>query len=1017
MDTARTCEEMNVTHVKPMGLVVIVAALLSGSVLSAMPLHPRLLEQMRNQPELRRQEQEFEELLRERGINSPTVAPRLRELARRNLDENFNIIAILVDFSDHTASTAAGYFDTLLCGSGTGTLNNYVNEVTYGNVTLVTVNMPSALGWRRAPQTYAYYVDGQRGFGSYPHNAQCLAEDAIALANPAVNFANYDNDGDDYVDALFIIHAGSGYEYSHDVDDIHSHKWQTSFPVPVDGVYAYVYSMEPEYWSSAGDMTCGVYAHEMGHAAFGLPDLYDYGYDSRGLGSWSLMAGGSWNGANGASPAHPDAWCRVEMGAASATVVATNMTGVSIPSIESSSTVFRLWTDGAGGNQFFLVENRRRTGYDSALPSQGLLIYHVDESESGNNNQWYPGHTTFGNYLVALEQADGLYQLDQDLNSGDGGDPFPGSSNRRTFDSSSTPDSRSYAGTNTVVAVRNVGNSAATMTADFYVTNASLTLTSPNGGEVWYTGQSQPLTWTGTGFSGNVRLLLKRTYPSGAWDTLYANTANDGSQAWTVTGPVTTQARARVVSVSLSAIGDTSDAGFTIALPYIVVDQPNGGEAWQINHAETILWTAAGFAGNVKIEINRTYPSGTWDTLRANTANDGGESWLVTGPATLQARVRISSISSPSIRDTCNANFAIFGLPPRVFHDPLGDVVQGGGSVRVLAHADGPLVVASVVMYYRTTGAMTFDSLILSATTGDEFGASLGGLATGSYEYYIRVADNYGTATTLPPSAPAYLYAFDVGDLCGGELAYDDGTAERFNSCNDPDGVAMEWAVKFGPVPVPFALCAARFAVSRIVPDSAHANVRISVYAADGPGGQPGGLLYSESTGSVGNVLGGLPAGTNWAYAILRDGSGLPLVITSPEFYISVANLDIGNVEGFGRDANGANQHRSFFYDPCEGLWFSEDDTLLSDNAYPGNRLIRAVGQLLAGPTITINRVGNSIQLFWNDTGAASYHVYGATVFDGTYTQLGSTSDTFFTVTTVDTAATKKFFEVRSVVE
>ncbi|MFC1543554.1 immune inhibitor A domain-containing protein [Candidatus Neomarinimicrobiota bacterium] len=63
-----------------------------------------------------------------------------------------------------------------------------------------------------------------------------------------------------------------------------------------------------------GDMTIGVYAHEMGHAVFGLPNLYDYGYDSEGLGDWSLMAGGSWNGSLGSSPAFPDAWSHVQMG-------------------------------------------------------------------------------------------------------------------------------------------------------------------------------------------------------------------------------------------------------------------------------------------------------------------------------------------------------------------------------------------------------------------------------------------------------------------------------------------------------------------------------------------------------------------------------------------------------------------------------------------------------------------------------------------------------------------------------
>ena len=62
------------------------------------------------------------------------------------------------------------------------------------------------------PQTYDYYVDGNYGFGSYPHNAQRLTEDAVNAANPYVDFSQYDNDGDGVVDALYIIHAG--HEYS-----------------------------------------------------------------------------------------------------------------------------------------------------------------------------------------------------------------------------------------------------------------------------------------------------------------------------------------------------------------------------------------------------------------------------------------------------------------------------------------------------------------------------------------------------------------------------------------------------------------------------------------------------------------------------------------------------------------------------------------------------------------------------------------------------------------------------------
>ncbi|RPH92854.1 M6 family metalloprotease domain-containing protein, partial [candidate division KSB1 bacterium] len=554
----------------------------------AMPLHPDLMKRMKENPAEFARFQAEDAALRARGVNVPSVEPGLLNRLSHRLDENFNMIAILLDFSDKNSSTGAVYFDTLFYGANTGSVNNYMNQVTYGNLTLVTLNMPSALGWKRAPQTYAYYVDGQKGFGDYPQNAQRMAEDAITLANPFVDFSNYDNDEDGYVDALFIVHAGPGYELSGNVNDIHSHAWVTSYPMYVDGVYAYHYSTEPEYWISSGDMTCGVYSHEMGHAVFGLPDLYDYGYDSEGAGDWSLMAGGSWNGTRGNSPSHPDAWCRIQMGAVTATNVTVNTFGASIPAIETTPTIYRLWTNGATGNEYFLVENRRRTGYDTGLPSQGLLIWHIDDNQSGNDNQWYPGHTGSGHYLAALEQADGDWDMERNVNEGDTGDPYPGSTTNRTFDSLSTPDSRSYASVNTLVGVRNISNSLATMTADLYVNMASLIVTYPNGGETWYTSESRTITWTGTGFTGNVKIELMRGYPSGTWETLYASTSNDGSQAWTVSGTASAQSRIRISSVLNSGIADTSNSNFTIAQPYISVTVPDGGEEWQVGTEQII---------------------------------------------------------------------------------------------------------------------------------------------------------------------------------------------------------------------------------------------------------------------------------------------------------------------------------------------------------------------------------------------------------------------------------------------
>jgi len=407
-----------------------------------------------------------------RGINAPFNQPLFKGRNRTNSQltaSSVRALAILVTFSDNPSQVSPVFFDSLLFGANGHTLRNYYNEVSYGSLDIVTVNFPNSVGWQTMPQTYSYYVNGQNGFGSYPRNAQRLTEDAVAAVNPIVDFSNYDNDGDGYVDALFIIHAGQGAEFTGNPNHIWSHAWVTSSPIYVDGVRVYHYSTEPEYWRSPGDMTCGVYAHEAGHAVFGLPDLYDYDYDSEGLGEWSLMAGGSWNGYYGNSPSHPDAWCRYKMGFLSPIEIHKDTLAVDIPAVKNEGVVYKLWKGGSSSNEYFLVENRQKIGYDAALPGSGLCIYHVDESQSGNDNQWYPGHSSSGHYKVALEQADGRWDLEKNYNGGDAGDPYPGSSDNRTFDDNSTPDSKNYLGEQTYVSVSNISNSQLIMKADFTV--------------------------------------------------------------------------------------------------------------------------------------------------------------------------------------------------------------------------------------------------------------------------------------------------------------------------------------------------------------------------------------------------------------------------------------------------------------------------------------------------------------------------------------------------------------------
>jgi len=442
----------------------------------AVPPSPYLLEQLGKSPTDQKPLPYFLEHLgdlHKKGICTPEkFLIRKNDFGSAQLSPAagpFRVLAILVKFSDHDSSVSRTFFDSLVYGTNGSTVRNYFNEISYTQIDLVTLNLPSSLGWRTAPQTYSYYVNGQNGIGSYPNNTQKLVEDLVDQIDPLVNFAQYDNNGDGYVDCLLIIHSGSGAEFTGSSNDIWSHKWSI-IPRLKDGVYISSFTAQPEYWVNPGDMTIGVYSHELCHG-FGLPDLYDLDQSSNGIGRWCVMSYGCWNGPypGGGSPSHPCAWSRIQMGFASLTNVTSNLNGVAISNVEQNGTIYRLWTSGNIGNEYFLVENRQKINYDSYLPQSGLLIWHIDDSKSGNTQEWYPGQPGANHFKVALEQADGSFELEHKTDQGDGWDVFPGLGNKTSFDAVSSPNSDSYTDGTSFVGVQNIGAAGSVINADLIV--------------------------------------------------------------------------------------------------------------------------------------------------------------------------------------------------------------------------------------------------------------------------------------------------------------------------------------------------------------------------------------------------------------------------------------------------------------------------------------------------------------------------------------------------------------------
>ena len=377
-------------------------------------------------------------------------------------------LVLLIDFSDEVATENKQHYEDMLFSSGTyasGSLRDYYYEASYNKLKVigdVSGEGGVTVGWYRAPKPYSYYTNNDNGFGDYPQNAQKLVEDVVDLAAPHVNFADYDNDGDGIVDALFVVHAGPGAESTGSKSDIWSHAWSIT-PRTVDGVKVISYSMEPE------NGNIGVFCHELGHV-FGLPDLYDYGYDSAGTGNWDLMAGGSWNN-GGLTPAHPVGWCKVKLGWVTPVTIFGAQQNITLKPCETNEQMYKLPINDVNSKEYFLLENRKKTHFDSHLPGEGLIISHIDDNKSNNNDQTH--------YLVDIEQCDGKLDLNKYINRGDAGDPYPSTANT-VFTSSTTPNSRDYSDKDSKVTVENIKRSGDDITATVKV-NINIVLT-----KEWY---------------------------------------------------------------------------------------------------------------------------------------------------------------------------------------------------------------------------------------------------------------------------------------------------------------------------------------------------------------------------------------------------------------------------------------------------------------------------------------------------------------------------------------------------
>jgi hypothetical protein len=216
----------------------------------------------------------------------------------------------------------------------------------------------------------------------------------------------YDANGDGDIDAINLFYAGST-----------SCGWAKGMwpgaggmsGVTLDGKNAARFQIT----GMGSSLAIGTFCHENGHMICFFPDLYDYDGDSMGVGNYDIMCIDNDN-----NPLEPSAWCKYKAGWESITDLTTKATGINLP-VSSGNTCFR-WKKNA--TEYYLIENRQKTGRDATISDAGLALWHVDEGPNGDHS--WQDRLPNKHYLLTLVQADGDWDLENNTNSGDSGDLY-----------------------------------------------------------------------------------------------------------------------------------------------------------------------------------------------------------------------------------------------------------------------------------------------------------------------------------------------------------------------------------------------------------------------------------------------------------------------------------------------------------------------------------------------------------------------------------------------------------------
>ena len=318
-------------------------------------------------------------------------------------------LTLLIDFPDEPATISKAE------------INNYLNQFgysNYGNNGSVRDYFYDVSGclldytnyvteYYTAAHNKDYYTDESISHGI---RAQELIHEALSwLDEHGFDFSTLSTDNDGCILAINALYAG--FVDNSWAQGLWSHSGHLLPEFEADGVISGHYQIH-----YIGDkLGLSGFCHENGHMILNLRDLYDYGGESEGIGDYCLMAsmGDKYN------PVPLNPYYRNLLGWET-TIDISNDEPKSVHYHTANSLVSYRYSYSSNAKEFFIIESRVQTGRNASLPDEGLLIWHIDESGSNNNEQMTPSL----HYKVSVEQADGAFHLENNVNQGESGDLF-----------------------------------------------------------------------------------------------------------------------------------------------------------------------------------------------------------------------------------------------------------------------------------------------------------------------------------------------------------------------------------------------------------------------------------------------------------------------------------------------------------------------------------------------------------------------------------------------------------------